>query len=213
MTNEKFAERLSPDNAVVALIDHQTGLLVGVRDLNPTVVKNNVKGLASMVKVLDIPTVLAGSLLDRPNGPLMPEIKEILPDKPIIERQGEINAWDNAEFKQAIESTGRKKIIMAGIVTDVCLTFPAISAVAEGYDVYAVIDASGTWDSIISQAAMHRMTQAGVKVVTWAAVLAEIMRDWRSEKGTELGCILADRLTSYGWVVNNFMAKKAGGQK
>ncbi len=209
MTSQKFAERLSPENAVVALIDHQTGLLVGVRDLNPTVVKNNVKGLASMAKVLNLPTILSGSILDGPNGPLMPEIKEILPDIPVIERLGEINAWDNAEFKQAIEAADRKKIIMAGIVTDVCLAFPAISAVAEGYDVYAVIDASGTWDPIISQAAMHRMTQAGVKVVTWAAVLAEIMRDWRSEKGNELGCILADRLTSYGWVVNNFMAKKS----
>ena len=94
---------------------------------------------------------------------------------------------------------------MAGIVTDVCLMFPAISAVAEGYDVYAVVDASGTWDKVSRDAAIHRMTQAGVKVVTWASVLAEIMDDWRSPKGQELGGVLAAH-TSYGYVYQSFMA-------
>ena len=208
MTNEIFAQRLSTENTLVTFLDHQTGLLVGIRDLNPTIVKNNVVGLANMAKVLDIPTIIAGSLTDGPNGPIMPELLEIFPEKKVIERKGEINAWDNDEFLNAVKATGRKKIIMAGIVTDVCLAFPAISAVADGYDVYAVIDASGTWDPMIAQAAMHRMTQAGVKVVTWAAVLAEIMRDWRSPKGQELGGILADKITAYGWVMNSFMAKK-----
>lgn len=112
----------------------------------------------------------------------------------IINRGGEINAWDNAEFKAAIEAIGRKKIIMAGIVTDLCLMFPALSAIAEGYDVYAVIDASGTWNSTVQQATMHRMSKAGIKVTTWAPALAELMHDWRSPKGLELGGVWVNTL-------------------
>ncbi|SKA59906.1 isochorismatase family protein [Enterovibrio nigricans] len=122
----------------------------------------------------------------------------------VINRAGEINAWKSPEFRHAIEATGRKKIIIAGIVTDVCLMFPAISAVAEGYDVYAVVDASGTWNSAVAEASIHRMTQAGVKVATWASVLAEVMDDWRSEHGLALGDVLGEH-TSYRWVYNSFV--------
>lgn len=101
----------------------------------------------------------------------------------------------------------RKKIIMAGIVTDVCLLFPALSAVAEGYDVYAVIDASGTRNKTVQQATLHRLSQAGVKVTTWASVLAEVMNDWRSEHGGALGEVLANHTTKYGYVMNSHFAK------
>jgi len=199
----KFAETLTIDNAVLAMIDHQTGLLVSCRDQDPHLMTENIKGLCAMAKAVDMPTVTTASMPDGPNGPIMPEIIEILGDE-VIERAGEINAWKSPEFKAAIEATGRKKIIMAGIVTDVCLMFPAISAVAEGYDVYAVVDASGTWNDAVAQASIHRMTQAGVKVDTWASVLAEVMDDWRSEKGMELGGILGQH-TSYRWVYNSFV--------
>lgn len=202
-----FAERLTPDNAVLTLIDHQTGLLVGCRDQDVTVLKSNIHGLVSMAKILELPAVITASVPEGPNGPIMPEILEVLDSTTVVKRKGEINAWDSPEYKKAIEATGRKKIIMAGIVTDVCLMFPAISAVAEGYDVYAVVDASGTWNETIQRAAMHRMTQAGVKVSTWASVLAEIMNDWRSPKGQELGQVLGSHLTSYGWVINSFFAR------
>jgi nicotinamidase-related amidase len=200
-----FAERLSPDNAVLSLIDHQTGLLVNVRDINPATLKTNIEGLSSMAKILELPTIITASIPEGPNGPIWPGITKILGDD-IVNRKGEINAWDSPEYREAIEKTGRKKVIMAGIVTDVCLMFPAISMVAEGYDVYAVIDASGTWDKIAQEAAMHRMTQAGVKVSTWASVLAEIMNDWRSPKGQELGGVLAGHL-SYGYVMDSFFLK------
>jgi len=206
----KFAEMLTTDNAVLAMIDHQTGLLVSCRDQDPHLMTENIKGLCEMAKVVGMPTVTTASMPEGPNGPIMPEITDILGDN-VIERAGEINAWKSPEFKQAIEATGRKKIIMAGIVTDVCLMFPAISAVAEGYDVYAVVDASGTWNKTVADAAIHRMTQAGVKVATWASVLAEVMDDWRSEKGMELGGILGQH-TSYRWVYNSFLqASKAQG--
>lgn len=203
----KFSEVLTPDNAVLAMIDHQTGLMVGVRDMNPAQLKNNILGLTKMAKVLELPSVVTASYPQGPNGPVMGEISNILTDATVINRQGEINAWKSSDFRKAIKESGRNKIIMAGIVTDVCLMFPAISAVAEGYDVYAVVDASGTWDKISRDAAIHRMTQAGVKVVTWASVLAEIMDDWRSPKGQELGSILGEH-TSYGYVYQSFMANK-----
>ena len=132
------------------MIDHQTGLMVGIRDMNPAQLKNNI----NVAAVLDMPSVVTVSYPQGPNGPVMPEILNALPKADV----GEINAWKSKEFVQAIEKTGRKKIIMAGIVTDVCLLFPAISAVAEGYDVYAVVDASGTWDKVTRDAAIARMT-------------------------------------------------------
>jgi nicotinamidase-related amidase len=204
----KFTEMLTIDNAVLAMIDHQTGLLVSCRDQDPHLMTQNIKGLCSLAKTVGMPSVITASMPDGPNGPIMPEITDILGNE-VIERAGEINAWKSPVFKQAIEATGRKKIIMAGIVTDVCLLFPAISAVAEGYDVYAVVDASGTWNKAVTDAAMHRMTQAGVKVVTWASVLAEVMDDWRSEHGMALGGVLGEH-TSYRWVYNSFL--QASGQ-
>ena len=199
----KYSETLTLDNAVLAMIEHQTGLLVNCRDQDLHLMTANIKGLCHLAKVVDMPTVITASMQEGPNGPIMPEITDIL-GTDIINRPGEINAWKNPAFKQAIEATGRKKIIMAGIVTDVCLMFPAISAVAEGYDVYAVVDASGTWNSAVANASIHRMTQAGVKVATWASVLAEVMDDWRSEKGMQLGGVLAEH-TGYRWVYNSFL--------
>jgi len=199
----KFAETLTPDNAVLAMIDHQIGLLVSCRDQDPNLMTENIRGLCKLAKTVNMPSIITASMSDGPNGPIMPEITEILGDK-VINRAGEINAWKSPEFKQAIEATGRKKIIMADIVTDVCLMFPAISAVAEGYDVYAVVDASGTWNKAVADAAIHRMTQAGVKVATWASVLAEVMDDWRSEHGMALGGVLGEH-TSYRWVYNSFL--------
>ena len=208
MTSSIYAERLTIENATLAMIDHQTGLLVSCRDYDPHLLRANIRGLCQLANTVELPSVVTASMPKGPNGPIMPDILEILGDE-VVERPGEINAWDNLDFRAAIEKTNRKKIIMAGIVTDVCLMFPAISAVAEGYDVYAVVDASGTWNSSVREASMMRMTQAGVKVTTWASVLAEIMHDWRSPKGLELGGILGEH-TSYSWVYNSFLT--ANGQ-
>ncbi|MGY3572207.1 isochorismatase family protein [Vibrio paucivorans] len=207
MTNSKpFSEFLTPENAVLAMIDHQTGLMVGLGDEHPTVLKNNIVALSKMAKAINLPSVITASLPEGPNGPIMPEIPEILGTE-VIEREGQINAWDSLAFKQAIEKTGRKKIIMAGIVTDVCLLFPALSAIEEGYDVYAVIDASGTWNKTVQEVTIARLTQAGVKVTTWASVLAELMNDWRSDYGEVLGKVLADHTTKYGYVMNSYFAR------
>lgn len=207
MTEVKFSEFLSTDNAVLAMIDHQTGLLVNVRDIAPETLRKNINGLVKMAKTAGIPSVVTSSMPEGPNGPVLSDITETLGGD-VINRAGEINAWDSPEFRAAIEATGRRKIIMAGIVTDVCLLFPALSAVAEGYDVYAVVDASGTWDEVTRDAAMLRMSQAGVKVATWASVLAEIMNDWRSNHGYPLGGVLGEH-TAYGMVYESYLAGQA----
>lgn len=202
---KKFYERLTEDNSVLTMIDHQTGLMVGVRDFNQAEIQDNIQGLCELATTMDIPSIITASMPEGPNGPVMPEIFNALPEANYVPRAGEVNAFDSKEFVEAIEKTGRNKIIMAGIVTDVCLMFPAISAVEAGYDVYAIIDASGTWNKTVQEASIQRMNQAGVKIATWASVLAEIMKDWRSEKAMELGTILANH-TSYKWVVQSYMA-------
>ncbi|PCH62751.1 MAG: hydrolase [SAR86 cluster bacterium] len=206
MNNSRYSEFLTADNALLTMIDHQTGLMVGLGDEHPTILKNNILGLVHTAKTVGLPSVVTASLPEGPNGPVMPEIIDILEAK-VIEREGQINAWDSEAYRDAIKATGRNKIIMAGIVTDVCLLFPALSAVAEGYDVYAVIDASGTWNKTVQEVTIARLVQAGVKVTTWASVLAEIMNDWRSEHGEALGQVLVNHTTKYGYVMNSHFAK------
>jgi len=181
--------------------------MVGVRDFSGADIKNNIQGLCATARTLNLPSIITSSMPEGPNGPIRPEIFEALPEAQYIPRPGEVNVWDNEEFVEAIAKSGRKKIIMTGIVTDVCLMFPAISAVEAGYDVYAVVDTSGTWNKNVQEASIARMNQAGVKVTTWASVLAELMKNWRSEKAMELGGILAEH-TSYNWVVQSFMAQQ-----
>ena len=134
------------------------------------------------------------------NGPLFPELTQALPDVPVLDRVI-INAWNDPAFVRAVEQTGRQKLIMAGVTTDVCLAFPAISAVGAGYDVYAVIDASGTWSTTTQQAAVARMTQAGVKCVNTIAVAAELQKDWTLPAADGMGAIFARRLPNFGFVL------------
>lgn len=204
MSESKYSEFLTADNSVLAMIDHQTGLLASCRDQPAETLRKNINGLIKMATTAGIPSVVTASMPEGPNGPVMSDITVVLGDT-VINRAGEINAWDSSEFRSAIEATGRKKIIMAGIVTDVCLLFPALSAVAEGYDVYAVVDASGTWDTVTRDAAMLRLSQAGVKVTTWASVLAEVMNDWRANHGYQLGGVLGEH-TSYSLVYESYLA-------
>lgn len=197
----------TPQNAAMVLLDHQTGIMLGVGDFTAAEFKNNILALAKIAKVYDLPTVLTTSYEDGPNGPLMPELIEMFPERKVIKRPGQINAWDDPYFVAAIEATRRKTLIMAGVTTDVCLTFPAISAVAAGYTVYAVIDASGTWNQSVQQAAMLRMTQAGVIVTNWVSVAAELQKDWRLPTGRDMAKLFHEHLTFYGMLMNNVSAK------
>ncbi len=199
---------LTPQNAALLMIDHQTGISNGITDISQTEFKNNTEALAKIGKMFNLPSLITTSASDGPNGPLLPCIIQILPDAPIIHRPGQINAWDCEEFVDAVEKLGRKKLIMAGVSTDVCLSFAAISAVNAGYEVYAVIDASGTWNQLVANVAILRMTQAGIIPMTWVAVAAEIQNDWRKPTGEKLAEIMSEHLPFYGNVINSFIDAK-----
>src|SRR4051794_1265635 len=145
--------RLDLDQAVVLLVDHQAGLLSLVRDFDPDRFRNNVLAVADLAAYFRLPTILTTSFEEGPNGPIMPELKAKFPDAPFIARPGQINAWDNPDFVAAIKATGRRQLIIAGVVTEVCVAFPALSAIAEGYEVFVVTDASGTFDAVVREAA------------------------------------------------------------
>ncbi|MDR0279382.1 MAG: hydrolase [Paucimonas sp.] len=204
MTNATY-NRLNKDDAVVLLVDHQTGLISLVQDFSPSEFKNNVLALADLAKFFELPTILTTSFEQGPNGPLVPELKEMFPDAPYIPRPGQINAWDNEDFVKAIKATGRKQLIIAGVVTDVCVAFPTLSALAEGFDVFVVTDASGTFNETVQQAAWNRMTQAGAQMMNWFSVACELHRDWRNDiEG--LGNLLSQRIPNYRNLMNSYSA-------
>ncbi len=200
LNNSILFERLKPDNAAMLLIDHQVGTMnFGITDIDALHLKNQTLWLAEAAKIFNLPTILTTSNAGGANGPLFPELLSILPDAPVIDRVI-INAWDDPNFVQAVERTGRKKLIMAGVTTDVCLTFPAISAVGEGYDVYAVMDASGTVNQQALSASMFRMSQVGVKIANTNMVIAELLADWSSTFGVPLGKLYAQPLPNFGFI-------------
>ena len=188
--------RLDRDNAAVLLVDHQAGLLSLVRDIEPDKFKNNVLALADAAKYFNLPTILTTSFETGPNGPLVPELKALFPEAPYIARPGQINAWDNEDFVKAIKATGKKQLIIAGVVTEVCVAFPALSAIEEGYEVFVITDASGTFNAMTRDAAWERMTAAGAQMMTWFGAACELHRDWRRDiEG--LGSLFSNHIPDY----------------
>ncbi len=195
--------RLDKNDAAVLLVDHQTGLLSLVRDIDPDKFKNNVLAVANLAKYFKLPTVLTTSFEVGPNGPLVPELKEIHPDAPFIPRPGNINAWDNEDFVKAVKATGKKQLIIAGVVTEVCIAFPALSALEEGFDVFVVTDASGTFNELTRDSAWDRMSQAGAQLMTWFGVACELHRDWRNDiEG--LGALFSAHIPDYRNLITSF---------
>ncbi|ANM79947.1 MULTISPECIES: isochorismate family cysteine hydrolase YcaC [Serratia] len=189
-------KRLDKDQAAVLLVDHQAGLLSLVRDIDPDRFKNNVLALGDLAKYFNLPTILTTSFENGPNGPLVPELKAQFPDAPFIPRPGQINAWDNDDFVNAVKATGRKQLIIAGVVTEVCVAFPALSALNEGFEVFVVTDASGTFNELTRQSAWSRMEAAGAQLMTWFGVACELHRDWRNDiEG--LGTLFSNHIPDY----------------
>lgn len=197
--------RLSKDDAVLLLVDHQAGLISLVQDFSPNEFKNNVLAITVCGKYFKLPTILTTSFEGGPNGPLVPEIKEMHPTAPYIARPGNINAWDNEDFVNAIKKTGRKQLIIAGVVTEVCVAFPALSAIEEGYEVFVVTDASGTFNEVTRDAAWARMQNAGVQLMSWFGVACELHRDWRNDiEG--LGALFSSYLPNYRNLMTSYFA-------
>lgn len=199
--------RLDKDNAAVLLVDHQSGLTNLVHDFSPDEFKNNVLALADAAKYFKLPTILTTSFEDGPNGPLVPELKELFPDAPCIARPGNINAWDNPDFLAAVKATGKKQLIIAGVVTEVCVAFPALSAREEGYEVFVITDASGTFNKTTRDAAWSRMEAAGCQLMSWFGAACELHRDWRNDV-EGLGTLLSNHLPSYRCLFTSYNAVK-----
>lgn len=202
-------KRLDKDNCAVLLVDHQAGLTNLVHDFSPDDFKNNVLALADAAKYFNLPTILTTSFENGPNGPLVPEIKERFLDAPYIARPGQINAWDNEDFVNAVKATGKKQLLVAGIVTEVCVAFPTLSALAEGYEVFVVTDASGTFNQTTRDAAWSRMASAGAQLLTWFGAACELHRDWRNDV-EGLGALFSNHLPNYRCLINSYTSAQDG---
>ncbi|MEH1846858.1 MAG: isochorismatase family protein [Nostoc sp.] len=176
------------ENSAMLLIDHQVGTMKLIKNLPLTEVEKNTLTLAKVAKVLKIPVVLTSSQEDRFQGKLMTTLAELLPEayEVRVKRAGIVNAWDDENFVKAVKNTNRTNLIMAGITTDVCLVFPAISAVREGYSVQAVMDASGSPFHLSEDLARQRMHDAGVVLTATITMIAELVKDWSRTEGVEL---------------------------
>jgi nicotinamidase-related amidase len=137
----------------------------------------------------------------------VPELKAMFPAAPYIARPGNINAWDNEDFVAAVKKTGRKQLILAGVVTEVCVAFPALSAIEAGYEVFVCTDASGTFNEVTRQAAWSRMEAAGVQLMSWFGIACELHRDWRNDiEG--LGALFSEYIPNYRNLITSYLAKK-----
>ncbi|MFE4801415.1 isochorismatase family protein [Streptomyces sp. NPDC056708] len=173
----KFLEPITRENAAVVLVDHQVGLLSGVRDIPVGELKHNVVALARAATVLGIPLVATTTAADSMWGPTIPELVQALPGEQKIIDRSTVNAWHDDRVREAIEATGRQKLILAGVSLEVCAALPAISATAAGYDAYVAVDASGTFSQAKREAGLLRMQQAGVIVSDYATCMVEALAD------------------------------------
>lgn len=202
-----FYEELKQDNCAILLIDHQAGLFLGVQSIDQQILRNNAVALAKVAKEMNIPTVITTSSAMGPNGPTISEISDLFPGQTIYDRSP-INLWNDDPSRKAIEATGRKKLVMAAITTDVCLLFPALSAIKAGYDVYAVIDASGTWSEKAETATIARLNQAGVMCTNWISVAAELKYSEDSEYTDAVNKVFAEHMGLYQFMGDIQQAKK-----
>ncbi|KAK5045388.1 hypothetical protein LTR84_009252 [Exophiala bonariae] len=201
-------ERLDKDKAV----DHQLGLLQLVKDYTTAEFRNNVLAHAELGKLFDLPVIMTTSAETGPNGPLPKEITQMYPDAPLIKRNGEVNAWDNPDFRAAVEATGRTQIILGGIVTEVCTMFLALSLREAGYTVWANTEASGTATPKLAEDANRRMEGAGVHLTGMFGIAMFLMKDWRNTPGTaEVLPYLDKYFPAYGVVARAHGAAKQSG--
>jgi nicotinamidase-related amidase len=185
---------IDPNDAVMLLIDHQSGLFQLVKDIDLPVLRNHVCALAKVSRLAKIPTFTTASVPDGPNGPLIPEIHQYNPDAVYIPRTGQINAWDNPKWVEAIEKTKRKTLLIAGTLTSVCMSFPTLSALVAGYKVFCIIDASGNWSKMATDITIARIAQAGAMPIDTYAVLAELMSTWNRSDAMDFAQVMVDHI-------------------
>ncbi len=176
-TGTAYHQPPTRDNTAVLLVDHQVGLFTGVRDITVQDLKHNVTALARAAACLDLPVIATTTAADSMWGPLIPELTDALPVGQKVIDRSTVNAWDDARVREAVEATGRSKLIVAGVSLEVCAAFPALSATAAGYDAYAAVDASGTLWAKKRDTGLLRLQQAGVVVSDYASLIVQILAD------------------------------------
>ncbi|VDC01521.1 unnamed protein product [Peniophora sp. CBMAI 1063] len=212
MSSKFTYERLDKNTAMLVVVDQQEGLYQLARDRDPMHYKNDIIAHAALGQVFNLPTVITSSEDTGTNGPIPPEVIAMHPTAPFVKREGEVNAWDNADFRKAVEATGRKQVIIAGITTDVCIAFLALSLRDAGYSVWHNADASGTFDVRTANDANDRMRAAGVHVLSSFAMACELMRDWRATPGAkEMMPYFDSYLPAYGFLARAHDAAMQGG--
>lgn len=195
---------IDPNDAVMLLIDHQSGLFQTVADMPMTTLRRHAAALASMATLAKLPVITTASVPQGPNGPLIPEIHANAPHAQYVARKGEINAWDNPDFVAAVKATGRKTLIIAGTITSVCMAFPAISAAYEGYKVFVVVDASGTYSKMAQEVTLARVVQAGVVPMDMAAVASELQKTWNRDDAQQWAEIYTQIFPPYQLLIESY---------
>jgi nicotinamidase-related amidase len=204
---------LDPNDAIVLLLDHQTGLLQTVKDVPVAELRNNTLALTNIARLGKAPIIYTASEPDGPNGPLMDELNAIKGYAQYVPRKGEISGWDNADFVKAVEATGRKTLVIAGVWTSVCVAFPALQAKADGYKVYFVTDASGDPSVMASQTTIARLAAAGIVPVSTNAVLGEFQRSWNRPDAAQWGEIYGQLVPHYKAAAESYKRAQEAARK
>ncbi|MFD7880284.1 hydrolase [Streptomyces sp. NPDC059766] len=198
VTASPSADLLTPDNCAVLFVDHQPQMFFGTGSGDRTAIINSTLGLAKAAKVFDVPVVLSTVAAESFSGPILPQLADVFPDRKIIEPTTKKRWLENAIVK-AVKATGRRRLVIAGLWTEVCVVLPTLSALAQGYEVYVVTDASGGVSPQAHEHAVQRMIQAGAVPVTWVQVLLELQRDWaRTETYVPVTEVVKEHGGAYG---------------
>jgi len=202
-------DKPTTQNAIMLFIDHQIGLMAGIRDFASLAeYKSNVVGLARTAKALKMPVLLSSSNAQWQNGDTLPEIKEIFEDQPIYRRTGIINCYEDPTFRSAFEDatskSGRRHVIISGVTIGTCCALPTLSMLQDGYNVFPVVDACGAWNHYEAEAAMSRMARAGAELVTTFALACELQADWKLPTANDMLAPFIHNLSEYGFVLQNF---------
>jgi len=202
-------DKPTPENTFMLFIDHQIGLMAGVRDFSSLAeYRSNIVGLARVAKALKIPVLISSSNAQWQNGDTLPEIKELFSDEPIYRRTGIINCYEDPTFREAFEDvvakTGRWYVIISGVTIGTCCALPTMSMLQDGYKVFPVVDACGAWNRYEAEAAMSRMARAGAELVTTFALACELQADWKLPSANDMLAPFIQNLPEYGFVLQNF---------
>ena len=195
---------INPADAAMLLIDHQSGLFQTIGDMPMPDLRRYATALAKIATLAKMPVITTASVPQGPNGPLIPEIHESAPHAQYVARTGQINAWDNPDFVAAVKATGKKQLIIAGTITRVCMAFPAISAIDAGYQVFAVVDASGTYSKMAQEITLARVVQAGAVPMDTAAVASEIQQTWNRADAAEWADVYTLIFPNYRLLIESY---------